>query len=217
MLDDVMTSEPQTDTGTAGAELAAPPSISETRTQTKVLTEDIGFTRSQARHLHDDIDSLHQKSHILEWQTRTAERARTGLTTMLEELGELGFSWRDVARLVGVSVPGLQKWRRGEKASGESRAKVAALLAACDLIREHYMVDDVAQWFEVPLLYKTCPLTPIDLYAGENAELIFEFAAGHTDPEQILDAFEPNWRERYRSDFETYRSGDGNLSIRPKQ
>lgn len=216
MLDDVITnSDVEVDKGTAGSELTEEPTISETRTQTKVLTEDIGFTRSQVRHLHDDVDSLHQQSHTVEWQTRTTDRARTGLVALLDQLGELGFSWRVVARMVGVSVPALQKWRRGEKSSGESRARVAALVAACDLIRDHYLVDDVAQWFEVPVLLD-CPVTPIDMYASKSAELVFELAAGHTDPEQILDKFDATWRERYRSDFETFRSGDGSLSIRPK-
>ena len=214
MLDDVIT-EDELDSGTAGSELTAAPTISETRTQTRLLTEDIGFHRSQARHLHEDYDSLHQRSIAVEWQARTAERVRASLIELLDEIGELGFSWRDVARLVGVSVPALQKWRRGANATGDSRARVAALLSACDLIREHYSVADVGQWFEVPVILGV-PVAPIDLYASESAALVFEFAAGHTDPEQILDTFDTDWRERYRSDFETYRAGDGHLSIRPK-
>jgi transcriptional regulator with XRE-family HTH domain len=215
MLDDVITNS-DVDKGTAGADLTEEPSISETRTETRLLTEDIGFHRSQARDLHGDFDSLHQQSHILEWNQRTAERARASLSDMLDELADLGFSWRDVARLVGVSVPALQKWRRGDKASGESRGRVAALLAACDLIKDHYLVADVAQWFEVPVVLD-CPVTPIDIYASERRSLVFDLAGGHSDPEQILTSFDPEWRDRYRSDFETFRAGDGRLSVRPKQ
>jgi hypothetical protein len=121
-----------------------------------------------------------------------------------------------IARLVGVSVPAVQKWRRGETATGESRGRVASLLAACDLIREQYLVEDVAQWFEVPLLVGVCPVTTADLYAAGQVPLVFNYASGHVDAEQTLTEFDPTWRERYRSDFETFRAGHGQLSIRPR-
>ena len=38
----------------------------------------------------------------------------------------------------------------------------------------------------------------------------------YSKPEQVLDAWNPDWRERYRSDFEVFVAGDGNLAIRPK-
>jgi len=137
------------------------------------------------------------------------------MTEMLVELAELGFAWRDIARLIGVSVPAVQKWRRGERAAGESRRRAASLLAICDLIAEHYEVREIASWFEMPLVGEV-PTTPIDLYVGERADLVFDYASGHADPEQILTDFDPQWRERYRSDFEVFRATDGELSIRPK-
>jgi hypothetical protein len=104
----------------------------------------------------------------------------------------------------------------GERATGESRLKVASLLAACDLIAEHYDVREIASWFEMPLVADV-PVTPIDLYATEQPQLVFEYASGHDDPEQVLTSFDPEWRARYRSDFEVFRAGDGELSIRPKE
>lgn len=35
------------------------------------------------------------------------------MASMLSDLAELGFAWRDIARLVKVSVPAVQKWRKG--------------------------------------------------------------------------------------------------------
>jgi hypothetical protein len=134
---------------------------------------------------------------------------------MLGKLAELGFAWRDVARLVGVSVPAIQKWRRGEKTSGDSRLKVANLLAACDIIAEHYMIEEVASWFEMPLV-ANAPVTPLDLYAANRGDLVFDFASGHTDPEVLLTEFDPEWRERYRSEFEVFDAVDGHRSIRTK-
>ena len=211
----LMLAEPLADAGTAGSEVAPAPEVSSTRTATRILTADIGWSRDRARFLHRDFDDLHQRSHDVEWRTLAAERARSSATALLDELAAMGFAWRDVARLVGVSVPAVQKWRRGEGATGENRARLANLLAACDLISEHYFVQDIATWFEVPLVVGV-PVTPLDLYAAERVDLIFEHAVGNVDPERLLSVFDPDWREHYRSDFEVFRAPDGALSLRPR-
>lgn len=197
------------------SELITTPTLSETRLMAARLTEDVGGSRSEARILNQEFGDLHQRSHDVEWRAATAGRAKAGVASMLGDLADLGFAWRDIARLVGVSVPAVQKWRKGEKASGDSRKKLASLLAACDLITSHYMVEEIASWFEMPLS-SLAPVTPIDLYADDRADLVFEFASGHADPEVLLTQFDPDWRERYRSDFEVFEAGDGNRSIRMK-
>jgi len=204
------------ESGTAGAEIKPPPPLSETRTVAKVITEDIGAVRQQARELHDAAGEMHWRSHYLEWTAGTSHRGRSSAQDLLQELANLGFPWRDVARLVGVSVPAVQKWRRGEGSTGENRHKVASLLAACDLVAEHYGIREVASWFEMPLLVGV-PVTPIVLWAEGRPDLVFDYASGHTDPEQILTSWDPQWRERYQSDFEVFRADDGQLSIRPKE
>lgn len=201
------------DGGTASESITIP-RLSETRLVAAELTEEIGGDRSEVHVLQENFDDLHKRTHDVEWRVATAERAKASVETMLGELADLGFSWRDIARLIKVSVPAIQKWRKGEKASGDSRKKLASLLAACDLISTHYMVAEIASWFEMPL--SSAPITPVDLYAADRADLIFEFAGGHVDPEALLTEFEPDWRERYRSDFETFVAGDGNHSIRMK-
>lgn len=203
------------DPGTVGSDITRPPTLSETRVQARILTEDIGGDRTEVRGLHEDYDDLHKRSRDFEWRLRTAERAKASVPTMLTELADLGFAWRDIARLVGVSVPAVQKWRRGEGVSGDRRLAVASLLAACDEIAEHYMVDELASWFEMPLVAGV-PVTPIDMYAVSRADLVFEFAGGQVDPEALLTEFDPDWRERYRSDFEVFEAADGHRSIRMK-
>ncbi len=189
--------------------------LTETRFTPTRLTTEVGGIRSVTRALHDDVDDLHKRTHEDEWRTAAAERGKASVMSMLTELGDLGFTWRDIARMVGVSVPAMQKWRKGAKASGDSRIRVASLLAACDLIQSHYMVDEIASWFEMPL-FPSAPVTPITLYAADRADLVFEFASGHVDPEALLSEFDPDWRERYRSDFEVFDAGDGHRSIRMK-
>jgi len=200
--------------GTAG-ESILPSSLSETQLVASRLTEDVGGGRNEARVLQEKYGDLHNRSHGVEWRAASALRAKSSVATLLAELADLGFAWRDIARLVGVSVPAVQKWRKGEKASGDSRKRLASLLAACDIITDHYMVEEIASWFEVPLS-SSAPVTPIDLYADDRADLVFEFASGHTDSEALLTQFSPEWREQYRSDFEVFEASDGKYSIRAK-
>ncbi|WP_448941030.1 hypothetical protein [Micrococcus luteus] len=200
--------------GTASESITVP-TLSETKSRAARLTKDVGGSRSAVRILQEEYDDLHQQSHDVEWRANTAARAKAGVAAMLGELADLGFAWRDVARLVGVSVPAVQKWRKGEKASGSNRMKLAGFLAACDIISNHYLVEEIASWFEMPLS-SSAPVTPIDLYAKERVDLVFEFASQHSDPEALLSQFDPEWRERYRSDFEVFEASDGHQSIRMK-
>lgn len=202
-------------TRATASEATTPSAFSETRLSPSLLTSRVGEIRGFARVLREDIDHLHKSSYEEEWRTAAAERGKSSVASMLNEFADLGFAWRDIARMVGVSVPAVQKWRKGVKASGDSRARLASLLAACDLIALHYMVDEIASWFEMPLV-AAAPVTPIDLYAANRADLVFEFASGHVDPEALLTEFAPDWRERYQSDFEVFVAGDGNRSIRMK-
>ncbi|MGH3683562.1 MAG: hypothetical protein ACRDQY_24870 [Pseudonocardiaceae bacterium] len=201
--------------GTAGSHINPPPPLTTTKTVVTVLTEEVGYIRQQARNLHEATGELHQQSQYADWNDRTNTRGRASAQEMLDELARLGFAWRDVAKLVGVSVAAIQKWRRGEGTTGENRQKVASLLAACDLVCEHYGIQEVSSWFEMPLQLGV-PVTPIDLWACGRSDLVLDFASGHTDSEQVLTDCDPRWRDRYRSDFEAFRAADGQLSIRPK-
>lgn len=180
------------------------------------LTDSAGSLRSQAKDLHEDTSALHQSVLVSEWQRLTAQHARTAPLTLLQELADLGFGWRDIARMLRVSVPAVQKWRRNGGVSGPHRRSIASLLALCDLVRERYMIQEIASWFEMPISGEA-PVTPIDLYAEERISLLLDYASGQgSDPEQLLNAYDPAWRERFRSDFEVYRETDGNMSIRPR-
>lgn len=213
-----MPTEAMHQTATAESDVTAPPSPSETRgTMTAAkLAEDAGFIRSEVRNLSDRVENTHRSTQLTEWATRTAERGKESPKELLQALAELGFAWRNVAQCVGVSVPAVQKWRRGERITGENRIRLAGLVAACDQVAADYMVSDVASWFEMPIVAGT-PITPIYLYTHDLIDLVFQYASGHQDPETVMDEIEPEWRERYRKRFEVFRSGDGELSLRPKE
>ena len=206
----------EVDDGTAGIDLAAPLTISRTQTVSKIVTENYGYLRRQARVINQEIDERHQQSYLKEWRDRTVRRSRLGPAEILEELSELGFAWRDIAQLAGVTVQAVQKWRRGTRLTGENRHRLAGLLAACDLVAEDYEIREVASWFEMPLS-DSVPVSPLDLWTAKRPDLVFEYASGHVDTERILTSWMPDWRERYQSNFEVFSASDGILSIRSKE
>jgi hypothetical protein len=205
------------DRGTASGAITHPDPLPGTMTLSPAeLTDRVGHVQNQAKLLHDDADELHLSVIVQEWQTKSSDLVRQDMPTLLARLSELGFAWRDIARLIGVSVPAVQKWRRGGAATGQSRFNAAALLAACHLVSDHYLVQDIASWFEAPVVFGY-PVSPLDLYAAKKVQLVFRLATGKADPEQVLSAFDPDWRETYRSDFEVFSDPDGGLAIRARE
>jgi hypothetical protein len=201
------------DSGTVGFDVAALPGVSET--QPTVRTEELGWRRWQARANLDTAGEEHLQSHFKDWTVRTNRRVRLSTVQILEQLADLGFAWRDIARMLGVTVQALQKWRSGSAANAENKTRLAGLLAACDLIAENYGIQEVASWFEIQML-PGVPVTPIDLWALKRPDLVFDYASGHTDAEDMLTSWDPEWRDRYSSSFEVFRADDNQLSIRMK-
>jgi hypothetical protein len=180
-----------------------------------------GVIRTLATAVSEAATDMHQGDYMVEHRVRTSELAGAGGQFLLTELADLGFAWRDISRMIGVSVPAIQKWRRGEGLAGENARKLASLVAACEIIQKfNPVITDVAMWFEVPIVDEA-PVTPTDLWATGNQQLVFEHArvdvSSKVDPNDTMDSFDPKWRETYRSDFETFRSGDDALSIRVRQ
>lgn len=168
-----------------------------------------------AHKAHLDAGRKLQHAYLTKWQIHMRARLAESTTSMLAELADLGFAWRDIARMLNVSVPAIQKWRKGGATTPDNRQRLANLLGACDLIANHHPIADIAQWFEVPLK-QGVPVTPIDIWAAGKPLLLFRYAFEPSEPSinAILDRFEPGWREHYQIDFETFLAGDGQLSIR---
>jgi len=140
---------------------------------------------------------------------------------LLDELAQLGFARRHVARLIGVGVPTLAQWsgvraQPREPMSADDLDKLAALLDVCALVRDTSFVPDVAAFFETPVL-PDAPIRPMDLYAAGRVDLVLDWASRTVqDPAALLSAFDSDWRERYHSDFEVFQAADGELAIRSK-
>lgn len=196
---------------------AIPPSSTRTIDE---LVEEAGHLRNVARVIGDDvaeesrkIGEFHHHAFEAQLNARTREVAKRSAVDMLDELATRGFAWRDIARLIGVSVPAVRRWRQGESPTGPRLWTIARLLAFIDTLRADHHVTDAGAWLEMPLV-PSAPITGIDMIADGHYAEVFDLAAEHTTAEDVLDQYQPDWRERYRSDIEVFEAPDGELGIR---
>jgi hypothetical protein len=186
-----------------------------TRTSQDQLAEQAGFLRGATRHLLDDVADVHDRAIDIQLEGRTDEAAKRGVQELLDELADLGFAWRQIAQLVGVSVPGLRKWRQGEPTTGEHRRAVARLLAFVDVLRSDHLVQDVSSWMEMPL--GSSRITGVDVYSQGGAKPLLLLAAGHLSSEDLLDSIDASWRDQQADRFEIATGSDGQPMIRVRR
>jgi len=188
------------------------PVESPTRTTQDELAERAGHLRGATRFLLDDVADVHDEAIDIQMEARTDEAAKRSVADLLNELAELGFAWRDIARLVGVTVPAVRKWRQGEAATGAHRRAVARLLAFVDVLRSEHLVNEVSSWMEIPLAGSR--RTGVDLYCDGHEKQLLLHAAGHLSSEELLDCVEPDWRDQLDDRFEIATASDGDPFIR---
>ncbi len=141
-------------------------------------------------------------------QALAEQRAEDGLAVLVEELGDLGFSWRDVARVAKVTLPVLHRWRQGVPTSGGDAERTAMLAALCEIARGD-QINDVLGRLETPI-DSAAPVTGMDLVADDRFDLVLRLlTSGGEGAESILDEFEPGWHDRYASDMEVFVAPDG--------
>ena len=185
------------------------------------LVDDWGHLRNQTmflaadtKHLHHIADEHHSDKLDAELRTMAQERSKETLESLLDHVSDLGFSWRDIARVVGVSVPALRKWRLGGAATGENRRRVSTLVALCDIARSRFHLPEIAAWLETPV-HPAAPLTGLDMMAGGRFDLVLRLARDQgSDPETVLNEFEPDWQDRYASAVEVFIAPDGVPGLR---
>lgn len=202
------------------AEAAAPSDVPASRTLTieervREIAARAGQVRSSISLVNTDAAELQHEAIHVQLDIRTAHLARQEPATLLEQLSDMGFAWRDIARMVGVSVPALRRWRAGDLPSGEHRRRIAQLLAFAETIRDEHMIFEPASWMEIPISGQA-QTTPIDLYAADHLDTVFDLASEHCTPEEALDQAEPGWRDKHRSDWEVGTADDGQPYIRLK-
>lgn len=199
--------------GTASWLLVPPKTQSETTIEALIATDQARVLRERAHVEHEVSVDHHQSKYLDEWQQRVKTHAERSHEEMLTSLWESGLSWRDIARLLKVSIASVQKWRSGVKMSSKNFAHLRDFAAAYNTVAAHKPGVDLASWLDVPILTDV-PITPLDLWTKGHPETFFEYALGDLKPEAALDALDSGWRARYRDDgFVTFRGADGNLSV----
>ncbi len=169
--------------------------------------------------LHGRVCDTRRQAHLLELDSKMAERARCAPAQALEQLSDYGFAWRDVARVIGVSVPAITKWRKGTGITGENRLKIARMLGLIDMLSDR-LIDEPASWLEMPVT-EGVGLSRMDLLERGRYDLVLALASTHTGDgtvESVLNEVDPDWRNNWVDNaFESYVADDGAISIRPKR
>lgn len=180
------------------------------------FTRESSVLRHQVKSLTEDSQETHRNAVRIELDDRSHRRTRQSTQELLSGLRRWGFAWRDVARIVGVSVPALQKWRKGASPSGANRLKLGRLFAVVEYIENEFLINDIASWFEMPIRTGV-HLTAMELLDQNREFLVVELASEQATPEKVLDEFESEWRTKLMDNaFEVFVASDGSKAIRPK-
>ena len=115
-------------------------------------------------------------------QSQTSNQSRQleldAYELLLQELStDRGLGWSEIARLCGVSVSAVRKWRAGESISPEHRWSLARLASFLDLLQEVGPVDEPAGWLNMRLSDQTT-VTAADLYIAGHPQDLLEHAQG---------------------------------------
>lgn len=180
-----------------------------------LLADEAGHLRNTVELLSGDVAEIHDDSLMLQLSARADEAAKRSPTELLDELSDRGFSWTAIARVVGVSVPAVRKWRQGQPASAASRMALARLVALIGVLEGEHHVSDPAGWLELPIAESA--YTGVDVLVSGNESGLIKFAANHLTGPELLDQTSATWRDERDSRFEVVHAGDGAPAIRLRE
>lgn len=160
--------------------------------------------RDQAATLASSVEGLHDRVQAFDLDDRATALQQNDPADLLASVGEdRGMPWSLVAYLVGVSPTAVRKWRRGGALMPESRARLARLVAFCQIVTEvDPLIDNVSLWLQSPLVAGATTLTPADFFAsgGEADVALLNRAAKRITAEELLGMLKPDWRTTTRPD-----------------
>lgn len=166
------------------------------------------LNRAQGSTLRAD----HRKSFAESIEAHARDLLKRPLSTVLEELAETwGVAWADVARMMGVSVPALRKWRTSGGAAADNMRRLAELTAFFRLLKE-VGVEEPASWISIPSV-SGYTVTPRHLYKPGSAAALIDLATASISPEEVLNELHPSWKTDFATDFEVVIAEDGAPAI----
>lgn len=173
------------------------------------LTDAYDGLTGTVRLLSEDVEDGRREVRSIDLNLRTSTKATQGAEMLLEELSTArGLGWSEIARLCGVSISAVRKWRSGESISPERRRSLARLAAFLDLLEEVGPVNEPASWLNMRVSDQLA-VTAVDLYVDGRADDLLEYAQGHLGLEILLDRWKPHWRTATRSDWRIVNQPDG--------
>ena len=199
-----------------GSFSAFPVTIPETRVTSSAYSYE--HLHRQVSILREDVAGGRREALTLQLDGTTARWSKRGVKELLSGLRESGFSWRDVARVAGVSVPAVQKWRRGEGVNADNHLNLARIRAVLELLEDRGIEDPVS-WLEMTVKQDVL-LSKLDIIAMGRFDLVLElasdeFTSSSIDP--LLNEFDPEWRSKFVDDrFESFVDSEGVVAIRSR-
>jgi hypothetical protein len=186
--------------------------VFELRAHTAEFREQASTLANRARGLHDRVQAV-------DLDDRASALVQNDLDVLLNAMGDdRGLPWSVVADLVGVSPTAVRKWRRGGEITPDRRARLARLVAFCQIVSElDPRIDDVGLWLQSPIVAGATTLTPADLFARGAELALLNRAATRTGAEELLDSIDPHWRTTTKPDdrHRVVEASDGVRSIVP--
>lgn len=178
-----------------------------------LLRDSVSVLRSDVEELEADLEQEHHEQLTNDLRQRAKVKEKKSSADLLEELAtDRGLSWTAIARAAGVSVAAVRKWRHAGATSPEKRAALAEFASFLDILEES-QVNEPGSWLELPVSSQAT-VTHMDVYSAGRADLLLDLPSQRKNEQQVLDAFDPDWRQRYGRDFEVFTGPDGLASIR---
>lgn len=120
--------------------------------------------------------------------------AGTPSADLLADLhSRFGLEWRRIARLLGVSVRAVNKWREGGGLSPDRDQSLRELVAFCE-VAVGEGVGDVAAWMASRPI-SAIPVQRADLYAAGAVDRLLDSFGGPLSTD-VIDRFVPGWRDK---------------------
>ncbi len=182
------------------------------------LTRAYAGLTGAVRVLDSTIKTGRRAVRSLDLDDRTSAKAIASADTLLDELSaDRGLTWAEIARLSGVTVSAVRKWRAGESTSSDNRRALARLAAFLDLLEEVGPVGDAAGWLGMRLK-EHHTATAADLYCDGHADDVLEYARGHLSAGDVLDHWNPDWRSETRAEWTIVNDPEaGRILVRRSQ
>jgi hypothetical protein len=207
-------------TGDAGLDAVAEASLWNSGTSAQSLTRwsrlisarEIGQHQIRlANEIHETAKDALRSSLGATLATTVREGLRKETSVLLDEIAtKFGLAWVDLARMTGVSVPAIRKWRLSGGATPDNHERVAQVWAFLSALDD--LVPEPVSWL-TRRLEPGFTVTARHLWEPSTSAILLDLAAETVSTTVVLDELHHNWREQYATKDELVFLADGSVAI----